>query len=328
MNRRDTLLALLAIGASPVTASGQQAGNAIRRIGVLISSSSTNAGSWVDVFRRRLNDLGWVEGRNVIVDVRYGNADSKLYDGLAAELMAKKPDLIFAPATLTALAVRRISADIPIVFAVALDPIGSGLAASWAHPGGNSTGLSTTGADMSAKRLHLLQECVSKLARVAVLREPSPSLNPAVLDMVLNAGKQLGISMSVVDVSNEAEIDSAFRKIRRERMDGIITLDGSPLFVTTRQLVVARAAAIRVPAIYTEGSFVEDGGLMSYGADYTDQFRRAANYVDKILKGAKPSDLPVEQPMKFELIVNLKAAKALGIAFPQSILVRADKVIE
>jgi putative ABC transport system substrate-binding protein len=292
-----------------------------------MTGSSTSSGLYTDAFRRGLKDLGWVEGRDVVLDIRYGNGDSKLFDGLAAELLALKPDLIFAPATLTTLAVRRLSADVPIIFAHAADPIGSGLIASWAHPGGNSTGLSPIGAELGAKRLQLLREYVPKLARVAVMNDPTPGYHPAILETVLRAGKKLGIEMSVVNASNEAEIDPAFRKIEREHSNGVYVLDGL-LFLRHRKMVAARAAEIRVPAIYPDAQYAMEGGLMSYGADYVDQCRRAAAYADKILKGAKPGDLPVEQPTKFELVVNLKTAKALNLKTPQSVLLRADRVIE
>ena len=304
-----------------------QSVKAPRRIGILMAGSSRSSARLTEAFRSGLKDHGWVEGRDVVIDIRHGNGDSSQFDRLATELVALKPDLIFAPATLPAQAVRRASADIPIVFAVSNDPIGSRLVASWAHPGGNSTGLSTIGAELGAKRLQLLREYVPKLTRVALLADPTPGFSPDVLDMVLSAGKKLGIAISVVHAANEAEIGPAFARIERERPDGAFVLEGS-LFLRHRQSVVARAAAIRVPTVYPDGQYVEDGGLMSYGADYADQSRRAATYADKILRGVKPSDLPVEQPMRFELIVNLKTAKTLGLKTPQSILLRADKVIE
>lgn len=327
MHRRHTMM-MLGAGAliQPLDALAQQVKTS-RRVACLIAGSSASSGALSDAFRRGLRDLGWVEGSDLILDIRYANGDSRLYDGLAAELLAFKPDLVFAPATQPALAVRRISPDVPIVIATSIDPVGSGLVESWAHPGRHTTGLSTIGAELGAKRLQLLRDCVPKLMRVAVLSDPTPGFSPDVLETVLNAGRRLLIGMSVVNASNELEIAPAFRTIERDRPDGVFVLEGA-LFLRHRQSIVARAAAIRVPTIYPDGQYVDDGGLMSYGADYVDQCRRAATYADKILRGAKPNDLPVEQPRKFELIVNMNTALAQGMKFPPSILVRADRVIQ
>ena len=196
-----------------------------------------------------------------------------------------------------------------------------------ARPGGNTTGLTTLSVDLGAKRLQLLRESVPALSRVAVLHDPAPGYPTTVLETILSAGKQFGIRMAVLNASNESEIDAAFGKLSRERPDGIFVMD-NPLNFRLAKAIAARVAAARIPAIYPFVEYADAGGLLVYGANFVDQFRRVATYIDKILKGAKPSDLPVEQPTKFELIINLKTAKALGLRIPQSVLLRADRVIE
>jgi putative ABC transport system substrate-binding protein len=305
----------------------QQAAGVQRRIGVLVAGSRSSAGLLFEAFRSGMKDLGWVEGSDLLIEVRFGDGDAKRLDPLAAELVAMKLDLIFAPTTLGSLAVRRASPSIPIVFATSIDPLGSGLISGWARPGRNATGLSTIGAELGAKRIQLLRDCSPSLSRVVVLNEPSPGFSPDVLDTVMGAGTRLGIRMSVQNASNEAEIDAAFGRFVHDRPDGIFVLEGAA-FLRFRKLIVAHVATARIPTVYPDSQYVDDGGLMSYGANYADQFRRAAGYVDKILKGAQASDLPVEQPTKFDLVINLKVARDQGIRVPQSLLTLANRLIE
>ena len=320
---------ILAIGAgvltAPVVSFAQQP--RIRRIGVLTAGSVNTSGHWNDAFRSALKDLGWIEGKDIVFEFRFADGEIKRLDSLAAELVSQKPDLIFAPATQAAAAAQRATRDIPIVFALPVDPIGSGLIASFARPGGNITGLSTNAVELGAKRLQLFKECIPTLSRVVVLHDPAAGYKSEVLEVILRAGKQLNIKISTLGASNESEIGAAFIKLSQERPDGIFFME-TPLFLKHRQMMVARAAAARIPGIYAVPEYADAGGLMVYGVSYPGQFRRAATYVDKILKGTKPADLPVEQPTTFELVINLKAAKELRLKIPQTMLLRADRVIE
>lgn len=308
-------LKLLAQGAKP-----------LRRIGLLLSGSPATA-PWIDAFRGALKELGWVEGRDIVIEIRYANGNVKLLDTLAAELVSLKPDLILAPATNAVQAAQRATRDIPIVFALPPDPIGSGLIASFARPGGHTTGMSSNATELGPKRLQLFKECIPALARVTVLHDPASRYSSEALEIVLVAGRQLGITMTALAASSEPEIEAAFGRLARERPDGLFLMEG-PLFLRHRQIIVDRAAAARIPGIYAVPEYADAGGLMVFGVNYFNNFRRAAIYVDKILKGAKPADLPVEQPSEFELVINLKAAKALGLKIPQSVLLRATRVIE
>lgn len=325
--RRQFGIATAAALAMPWPIMAQQPVRVQRTVGVLVAGSRSSAGTLFEAFRGGLKDLGWVEGSDLVVEVRFGDGDAKRLDPLAAELVALKLDLIFAPTTLGSLAVRRASPSIPIVFATSIDPLGSGLISSWARPGKNATGLSTIGAELGAKRIQLLRDCSPSLSRVVVLNEAAPGFSPEVLDTVMGAGRRLGIAMSVQNASNEAEIDTVFDRFLHDRPDGIFVLEGAA-FLRFRKAIIARVAAVRIPTVYPDSQYTDDGGLMSYGANYADQFRRAAGYVDKILKGASANDLPVQQPTKFDLVVNMRAARAMDIRVPQAILVRADRVIE
>lgn len=304
-----------------------QALQRVWRIGVLHAGTPVTSAPMDEGFRSGLKALGWVDGRNVLMELRFAGGDVKRMDALMADLVAAKPDLIFAPTTSSAQAALRATHDIPIVFALPLDPVGSGLIASWARPGGNATGATSMGIDIAAKRLQLIKEVVPALSRLAVLEDPNANYNASVLEVVKRAAKDLGVGVVVLNVSDQSEIDAAFGRLARERLDGILVMD-NPINYRYRQLITARAAAAGVPAIYPTGDYVDAGGFMSYGVSFVDQGRRAASYVDKIFKGAKPSELPVEQATRFELAFNSTAAKALGIKIPNSALLRADRVIE
>ncbi|MBI2367537.1 MAG: ABC transporter substrate-binding protein, partial [Deltaproteobacteria bacterium] len=273
----------------------------------------------------RLRELGYVEGKNIFIEYRYAEGKLERLPDLAAELVRLKVDVIVAtgPAILAA---KKASPTIPIVFAAAGDPVGSGLVSSLARPGGNITGLSSIAQDLDGKRLELVKEAFPKIARVAFLWEPGGSRgNPALTDMEA-AAKALGLKLQSLEVRGLDDFESAFARAKKEGAQALITTP-TGVINTQQRRVLDFAAKNRLPAMYPTSEFVEAGGLMSYGPNYTDLFRRAADFVDKILKGTKPADIPVEQPMKFEFIVNLKAAKQIGVTIPPNVLVRADRVI-
>jgi ABC-type uncharacterized transport system substrate-binding protein len=265
-----------------------------------------------------------------VIEYRDAEGKPERLSALAAELVALKVDVIVAAGAPHALAVKQTTRTIPIVFAVAADPVTDGLVTSLARPGGNVTGLSSFGPELVGKRLELLRQAVPGVSRVAVLWQPGGSGERTDKDMLKRAevaARALGVRLQFVEARGPADIDRAFSDMTRERADALIVL-GSPMFFAERRRLVDLAAKHRLPALYSARDSVDAGGLMSYGQNFADLFRRAATYVDKILKGAKPADLPVEQPTKFELVINLRTAKALGLTIPPSLLARADQVIE
>ena len=296
-----------------------------RRIGVLLVALSPESKE-AQAFRQGLRDAGYAEGRDVVIEWRSANGDYARVPELAADLVRRKVDVIFADTTLATKAVKHATATIPIVMALPADPVGSGLVASLAHPGGNVTGLSTMLTDLSAKQLQLLKEVIPRLTQVAVLWNPDNPYHPKAIKELKAAAPSLSIELSFVDAQAPGEFGPAFSAISRTQAKALFLLD-APLFFAHRTTLLKLASKARLPAIYGERTWVGEGGLMSYGANYADQLRRAAGYVDKILKGAKPGDLPIEQPTKFELVVNLKTAKVLGITIPESVLLQADEVI-
>jgi len=321
------LIATLALGilGMPLAANAQQAGK-VYRVGFLWDSPAV----WphaLEGFRQGLCDLGWVEGRNIVVEYRWAEGRFDRLPGLVEELVRLKVDVIVAPTSIYAAAARRATSTIPIVFASHADPIGSGHVASLARPGGNITGLSLMMTETNAKGLELLKEAVPGLSRVAVLWDPAtPSHRPG-LEAVEGAARALGLRLQPLAVRNATEFDSAFAAIVRERAGGVLVLS-TPLFMGGARRLADLAMKHRLPTMFGPKEHVEAGGLMSYSPDRADLYRRAATYVDKLLKGAKPADLPVEQPMRFELVVNMKTAKALGLTFPQTILIRTTQVIQ
>jgi len=321
------LIATLALGilGMPLAANAQQAGK-VYRVGFLWDSPAV----WphaLEGFRQGLRDLGWVEGRNIVVEYRWAEGRFDRLPGLVEELVRLKVDVIVAPTSIYAAAARRATSTIPIVFASHADPIGSGHVASLARPGGNITGLSLMMTETNAKGLELLKEAVPGLSRVAVLWDPAtPSHRPG-LEAVEGAARALGLRLQPLAVRNATEFDSAFAAIVRERAGGVLVLS-TPLFMGGARRLADLAMKHRLPTMFGPKEHVEAGGLMSYSPDRADLYRRAATYVDKLLKGAKPADLPVEQPMRFELVVNMKTAKALGLTFPQTILIRTTQVIQ
>jgi ABC-type uncharacterized transport system substrate-binding protein len=306
-------------------ADAQQAAS-LRRIGVLVVSFSPES-RVAQAFRRGLLDAGYSEGRNVVIEWRYTHGDYDRVAEAAADLVQRKVDVIVVESTVAAQAVKRATSTIPIVMAVVSDPVGSGLVTNLAHPGGNVTGLSTMSIEHSAKRLQLLKETVPRLTRVAVLWSPAMPYHPKVIEDLKTASQSLSIELSLVAARVPEDIDAAFSAVSRAHAQALYVIEGG-VFFAHRNETLRLASKARLPAIYAERGYVDAGGLMSYGSSLPDLYRRSAGYVDEILKGAKPGDLPIEQPTKFELVINLKTAKALGITIPQSILLRADEVIK
>jgi putative ABC transport system substrate-binding protein len=281
-------------------------------------------------FRQGLRDLGYVEGRNVVIEDRDAEGKFERLPALAAELVALKVDVIVAPNTAAALAAQQATKTIPIVFAVAADPVTSGLVTSLARPGGNVTGSSILAPELVGKRLELLTQAVPGVSRVAVLWQPGGAGEGTEKDMLKGAevaASALGVRLQFVEARGPADVDRAFSEMTRARA-GALTVLPSAMFGSQRRRLVDLAAKNRLPAVYTSREFVDAGGLMAFGPNQADLYRGAATYVDKILKGAKPGDLPVEQPTTFELVINLKAAKAVGLTIPQSVLARADHIVE
>jgi putative tryptophan/tyrosine transport system substrate-binding protein len=298
----------------------------IHRIGILIAVSESVFPARVEAFRQRLRQLGYVEGKNILIEYRYAEGKSERLPDLVAELVRLKVDIIVTIGPNATLAAKKASGTIPIVIASAADPVGSGLVSSLAQPGGNITGLSLMAPDLDGKRLELLKEAFPKVARVALLWNPSGSRGNLALTDMEAAAKALGLKLLSLEVRSLDDFDSAFARAKKERAQALITTTGG-LINTQQRRVLDFAAKNRLPAIYHYSEFVEAGGLMSYGPNNADVFRRAADFVDKILKGTKPADMPVEQPTKFEFLVNLKTAKQIGLTIPQKVLARADRVI-
>ena len=311
--------------ALPVAAQAQQPAG-IPRIGILIPASASVYSARVEALRQRLRDLGYVEGKNILIEYRYAEGKLERLPDLAAELVQLKVDVIVTVGT-AVLPAKKASATIPIVFGVASDPVGTGLVSSLARPGGNITGLSIMAPDLDGKRLELLKEAFPKVARVVFLWDAGGSRgNPALIDMEA-AAKALGVKLLSLEVRGLGDFESAFARAKRDGAQALITVSG-PAIITAQRQVFEFAAKNRVPAMYPNSEYVEAGGLMSYGPSFTDLFRRAADFVDKILKGTKPAEIPVEQPTKFEFVVNLKAAKQIGVTVPPNVLARADRVLK
>jgi putative tryptophan/tyrosine transport system substrate-binding protein len=281
---------------------------------------------YLSVLVKAFNDLGYVEGKNIRLDHRFPAENPERFRILAQELVDAKPDAIIAVASFGAVELKKLTGTIPIVFVLMPDPVGFGLVESLARPGGNATGLSLMTIDLSGKRLELLKEAVPSLSRVALLIDPTIVFKQRIIKSNEVAAQALGISLWPVEISAPDEIEPVFAKIAQDRANGVVHASGSMLFVQ-RARMGASAVEHRLPVITFVAEEVPDGLLMSYGQDFPDFFRRAVSYTDKILKGARPADLPVEQPTKFKLVLNLKTAKALGITFPQSLILSADEMI-
>jgi putative ABC transport system substrate-binding protein len=323
-----SLVVAISILAAPVATDAQAAG-AIHRIGFLGAGSRPPV-TWhlFEAFRQGLRELGWVEGQNIVIEYRFAEGRFERVPDLAAELVQLKADVIVVGSTPPALAAKNATGTIPIVMVAIGDPVRQGLVASLARPGGNITGLSlTAGFETVSKGLELLKETVPKLRRAALLSNPANPSHALVIREMKGAARSLGVQLQLVEARDLNEFDGAFTAMAKERAGALfVVLD--PLFILHRARLAGLAAKNRLPSMYWSRENVEAGGLMSYGPSLPDLYRRAATFVDRIFKGAKPADLPVEQPTKFELVINLKSAKALGLTIPQSILVRADQVIE
>jgi putative ABC transport system substrate-binding protein len=298
------------------------------KVGYLQATARANVSHLVDAFRQGLRELGYVEGRSVVLEIRAAEGESERLPELARELVRLKPDVIVATSDPAIAAVKRETQTIPIVMAFSTDPAGTGFVASLARPGGNVTGLSTISPELSGKRLELLREVVPGLSRVAMLWNPDARGNLLDYKETETLARSLRLELQSVELSSVEDLDRAFAAVTKGRAQALIVPSGNPVVVTKRSQVTSLAQRHRLPAVYNAKEFVMDGGLMSYGPSVQDMFRRAAVYVDKILKGAKPGDLPVEQPTKFELAINLKTAKVLGLTIPPSLLQRADHVIQ
>jgi ABC-type uncharacterized transport system substrate-binding protein len=299
----------------------------IPRIGILTTFSPSVVAARIEGFRQGLRELGYVEGKNIVIEWRSADGNNDRLPTLASELVGLKVDVIVSPGPTATRAFKEATSTIPIVMAQDTDPVGSGFVASLARPGGNITGLATLAPEMSGKQLELLKEIVPKLSRVAVIGNSTiPGNAQALRETVLAAGAY-EIYLRYLDVTDPKDIEATFRAAAKGRADGLLVL-GNPYLNAQRKQVVELAVKHRLPATYTRPEYIDAGGLMYYGTNYPDLFRRAATYVDKILKGAKPGDLPIEQPKKFELIINLKAAKQIGVTVPPNVLTRADKVIK
>ena len=327
MNRRDTVLALLALGAAPLAVQAQQAGK-VYRIGVLgnLHSTPESLPLW-DALRQGLREYGWVEGQNLLIEYRWAEGKFERFPELAAELVRLNVDLIFAPSSIYVEAARKATLKIPIVFANHSDPVGSGHVASLRRPGGNITGLATLQTQISGKGVEILKEAVPGATRFAVLWHPATPSNGPGLKAAEAAGPLLGVRIQSLAVRTPDDFEGAFAAMRREHADALVVI-AAGIFFAARDRLTALALKHRLPTMFGAREHADAGGMLAYGANYADLFRRSAAYVDKILKGASPADLPVEQATKFELAINLKTAKALGLTIPQSVLLRADKVIE
>jgi len=316
---------------TPLAAEGQQS-KRVPRIGILLTVSPELplSRALLDAFRRGLREHGYVEGQNIAIEYRSAQGRVDRFPELAAELARVKVDVIVTGATPAALAAKQVTTSIPIVAGVMADPVGDGLVASLARPGGNVTGLTFLAPGLVAKRLQLLKEAVPRVSRVAALWHPGSFAEHTMretLNETEGAAQTLRVQLQLLEANSPSDFDKAFSAMSRNRASALIVFP-SPMFYNEHRRLVDLAAKHRLPAVYAFREAVDAGGLMAYGANIPDLFGRAATYVDKILKGAKPADLPVEQPTKFELVINLKTAKALGLTIPSSLLLRADEVIE
>jgi putative ABC transport system substrate-binding protein len=329
MNRRDSVRLLVALGmvAFPLAARAQQAGK-VYHIGYLSAPTRASVEQALQAFLRRLRELGWVEGQNLIIEYRWADAKAERLPDLAAELVQLKVDLIVAPAGSAALAAKKATSSIPIVMLFPADPVGLGLVASLARPGGNVTGTTLSpGPEIFGKQLQILKDAIPRASRFAILANPAEPGFAIQLNEVETAARSLGIRLQHVEVRGPEELDSAFAAMARERAEALL-VQGSSTFLVHRARLADLAVKNRLPTMSNFREMVEAGCLMAYGINMSDFIGRSAVFVDKILKGAKPADLAVEQPTKFELAVNLKTAKALGLTIPPSVLARADEVIQ
>ncbi len=328
MRRRELIALVGGAIACPVGVRAQQQAGKMPRIGYLGVTSPSDRPSLLDAFRQRLRELGWVESQNIVIDYRYAEGRVDRLSDLAAELVRLKVGVIVSLGTQGVTAAKNATETIPIVMIAVRDPVGTGLIASLARPGGNVTGVSGyAGLESVAKQLEMLKEIVPKIRRVAILSNPTNAYHQLAIKEVNVAARTLGVQLQLLEARGPNEFDGAFAAMDKERVGALLVLS-DVIFSSHGTRLADLAARSRLPAAYGVREIVEAGGLMSYGPSFLDLYQRAATYVDKILKGAKPADLPVEQPTKFELVINLKAAKALGLEVPPLLIAQADEVIE
>jgi len=323
--RRRAFIATLALVAMPIAAIAQSQGR-VWRIGILVPTPAGDR-RLINAFLQGLRELGYVDGQNIHIELRFAEERNKSLAQLADELVSTKPDVVLTSGDLGIRAVRGAAGSIPIVWALDSDPVAAGFAESLARPGHNLTGLSNLSTGLVAKRLDLLRELSPRLSRIAILRASDSLINPLYWQEAQSAAEALHIVVQPVIWDGASDLEPSFAALARNRAEALTILPG-PLVYSRRAQITTLAERYRLPAIYDAREFVESGGFMSYGPSLTDLYRRAAGYVDKILKGAKPGDLPIEQPTKFELVISLKAAKKLDLTIPPSLLARADEVIE
>jgi ABC-type uncharacterized transport system substrate-binding protein len=327
MRRRDFIKVIaVSAAACPLAARGQKS-SSVRRVSVLMSTASDDSlgQAYSAAFAQGLQQLGWEIGSNIRIDYRWGSGNTERFRKYAAELVGLSPDVILGTAASIVRALQEASRTIPIVFVTTIDPVGSGLVASLSHPGGNATGFIAFEFSLSAKLLELLKEIAPGVNRVAVIRDPTVPAGSGGFAAIQTAAPSFGVELTAIDVSADA-IERGIIEFARAPNGGLLVVGPTSSMTQQRDLVVTLAAKYRLPAVYH--SFAFAGALLAYGANSIDQYRRAAGYVDRILKGEKPANLPVQAPTKYELIINLKTAKALGLTVPQSLLARADEVIE
>ena len=297
------------------------------RIGFLAATSAAVEKSRIEAFRQGLREFGYIEGKNIGIEYRWAEGKLDRLPELAAELVRLKVDIIVSGGSTSSRAAKEATTSIPIVMAQVNDPVGSRMVASLAHPGGNITGLSTLVPELSGKRLELLKEIIPKLSRVALFGTSNTPGNAEALSETELAAKAFRVYFQYLDIRSPKDVETAFRAATNNRVDAVL-VPGTPVLIVRRKQIAELATKHRLPIAYGQPEYVEEGGLMSYGTSVNDLYRRAATYVDKILKGAKPADLPVEQPSKFELVINLKAANQIGLTIPPNVLARADRVIK
>jgi putative tryptophan/tyrosine transport system substrate-binding protein len=327
VDRREFIcLATLALFSAPFVAEAQPA-DKVARVGLLLPSRPADWDRAIHAFRQRMRELDWIEGQNLILDFRYAKNNYERLPTLAAELVALKPDAIFAGAAAATRAAARATTTIPVVFETLGDAVSQGLVPSLAHPGGNVTGVSGFSPELTAKRLQLIREILPRAARIAILANPENPNTASVVRATEMAARQQQIELDVIDIRDPTQLEGAFTKLTLQRADAFL-LVADPMLYSQSQRIVEMAARHRLPTAYETRAFPDRGGLLSYGPAVDERFQRMAVYVDRILRGTKPADLPVEQPTKFELVINAKTAKALGLTIPQSLLLRADQVIE
>jgi putative tryptophan/tyrosine transport system substrate-binding protein len=329
--RRREFITLLggAVVAWPPAARAQQPADQMRRIGVLINLAADDpeGHARITAFAQGLQEAGWTTGRNVRIDYRWGGAGADAMAKYAAELVALAPDVILAAASVSVAALLQITRTIPIVFVQVIDPVSAGYVASLARPGGNATGFTIIEYGFSGKWLELLREIAPRITRAAVIRDPTGAAQIGQMGAIQSVAPSLGVELLPVEARDASEVERAVTAFARSGNGGLIVLSGNRS-LANRELIITLAARERLPAVYADRVFVTGGGLISYDTNRTEQYRRAAGYVDRILKGEKPADLPVQAPTKYELVINLKTAKALGLDVPTTLLARAENVIE